>query len=75
MARVNGRRRSVGLGGRRRLRDRQVFDESLSTRARAITSMRNRTKSRACLARLKHTPGRSVARGLDRSGYSTCIRV
>jgi hypothetical protein len=68
MARVNGRRRPVGLGGGRRLSARQVFDGLLSTRASSIEDKKDRTKLRACSARLKHAPRRSVARFLGQRG-------
>jgi hypothetical protein len=43
---------------------RQVFDESLSIRARLREDKRNKTRSMECSGRLKGSRGMSVARGI-----------
>jgi hypothetical protein len=64
MARVNDRRRPVGLGGRRRLSARQVFDESLRIRTGSEEDDRKGTRTQARSALIRDMSGRLVARWL-----------
>jgi hypothetical protein len=64
LVRGQGRERSVGSGRGHQLNARQVFDESLSTRARLREAERKSTREVACSGMIKGSRGMLLARWL-----------